>query len=55
MMKEIDIKGILELQKIMLNSHYKECQVCPVVQHECKTHLILSDRIDLLQKIINNV
>ena len=50
---ELGLHQMLSLQIMTLEDHKKECQICPIARYECKTFLIVSDRISLLQKIIN--
>jgi len=52
MKTEQEIKMLLGAQQELIVTHKKECQICPVASHECKTNIVINDRLNLLKLIL---
>jgi hypothetical protein len=53
MKSEQEVKYLLNLQKDLLKQHKSECQICSVASNECKTNIVVSDRIFVLKNILS--
>jgi hypothetical protein len=52
MISEEELTRLLVVNQELLVTHKKECPICPVTSYECKTNIILHDRINLIKLIL---